>query len=226
MRDEGFHPSSLIPHRLFMDRRITIGVVVVLLLLSGYVWYTFLRADAPPTTPTGTPAPTAILFSQVDQSKVQAIEVKDLKNNVVTQLTRSGDTWTMNQPKQGGSDTDRIDQLLLQLAHTTATRKLDAPGDLTQFGLNPPLYQAKLTYQDGSALTINLGTKNTDSSAFYAVKDGDTAVYLIEAAVGTGIQQFVTTPPYTPTPTETPAATEPPAETETPASAPVATPTP
>lgn len=206
-----------------MDRRITVGVVVILLLFGGYIWYTFLRADAPPQSPV-TPQPTAILFMQVEQDKIQSIEVHDTKNNVVTQVTRNGDAWNMTQPKQGSADADRISALLLQLAHTTATRKLDSPGDLTQFGLNPPLYEAKLAYQDGSTVTVDVGIKNTDGSAYYTIKNGDGAVYLVATTVGDDVVQFVTTPPYTPTPTATPAATDTPEATQPPPAA--ATPTP
>ncbi len=202
-----------------MDRRITIGVVVLFALLGGYIWYTFLRQDAPPVTPQ-TPEPTAILFLNFEFDKAQTLQVRDVKNNQTTRVVRDGDKWKMEQPAQGEAFLSRVDDLVFNLARVTATRKLNPQADLAQFGLNPAQYETIVTLQDGTTFTILLGNENPEGSAFYASKNGDAGVYLIDTSVGETIREFVTMPPYTPTPTATPGPTE------TPAAAPNATPTP
>ncbi len=198
-----------------MDRRITIGVIVVLALLGGYIWYAFLREGAPPTTPV-TPEPTAILFLSFEFDKVQTLQVRDVKNNKTTRVTRDGDTWKMEQPAQGEAFLERVEKLVFDLARVTATRKLNPQSDLAQFGLNPAQYETSLTLQDGSAFTILLGNENTGADAFYAMKNGDAAIYLIDTSIGETIQEFVTMPPYTPTPSATPEPIATPQATPTP----------
>lgn len=186
-----------------MDRRISLVFVVILLVLGGYIWYTFLRSDAPPLTPS-TPEPTPILFLSVDQNKVQAVEVKDVKNNQSTRVVRDGANWKMEQPKQGQADSTRIEDLLFDFASLTADRKLDSPGDLAGYGLNPPQYQVNLSLQEGSAVMVQVGSENPGATLLYVMKNGDPSVYLVDSSHDKKIQEFVTMPPYTPTPSPTP----------------------
>lgn len=186
-----------------MDRRITIALLVVLAVLGGYIWYTFLRADAPPITPV-TPAPTPLAVLKFDDAHVTALQVRDVKNNQTTRVVRSGDVWKMEQPAQGDAFTPRVERILFDLAALNAERKIQAPSDLAAYGLNPPSYQVQVTLQDGSTYTLVLGNQNPDQNYWYAKKDSDAAVYLINASIGDDIQEFVTKPPYTPTPPPTP----------------------
>jgi hypothetical protein len=193
-----------------MDRRITIGVVAVLALLGGYIWYTFLRSDAPPVMPV-TPEPTPALFLSIESVKVQAVEVRDVKSNAVTRVVRDGEKWKMAQPAQGEAFADPVDELLYGLARIDVDRQLGVQSDLTPFGLNPAAYELRVTLEDSSVVTVSIGNKNPDGNSFYALKGGDGTVYLIRSSIGERIQDLVNTPPYTPTPTVTPTATGTPA---------------
>lgn len=209
-----------------MDRRVTIALVAILALLGGYIWFTFLRPDAPPLTPV-TPTPAAILFLDLDQTKIQSVQVQDLKTQATTRVVRAAEAWTMQAPAQGIALTGPINSLLFALSHVEANRKLDAPSDLTTYGLNPAQYQLDLTLQDGAPLTVLVGAENPGSEYSYVMKKGDPAVYLIDFALGDQIKEFVTKPPFTPTPapTRTPEGT-PAAASSTPTQLPQPTPTP
>ncbi len=198
-----------------MDRRITLAFVAILILLGGYIWYAFLRADAPPQTPV-TPAPTPISFLQLKTDQVNAIQVRDVKTNQTTRVVRDGDKWKMEQPAQGEAFFSRVGSFVALFNRVNADRKIETPGDLAAFGLNPPQYELRLEMQDGSALTIQLGDQNPDGNYFYARKNDDAAVYLINSSLGEKIKEFVTLPPYIPTPTAPPAPSETPESTPTP----------
>ncbi len=185
-----------------MDRRITLVLVIILVVLGGYSWFNFMRECAQPTTPM-TPMPTPLAFLSVPQDKVTTVQVRDVKNNKVTQITRSGDKWNMEQPVQGEAYQPNVDDFLFELANVTAERKIDNPSDLASFGLNPPAYEVKVTQQDGQTLAVELGTQNPDKTFFYAQKNGDASVYLVSLPVGEAIQNFVNMPPFTPTPSPT-----------------------
>jgi hypothetical protein len=198
-----------------MDRRITIGLVVALALLGGYIWYTFLRSDAPPLSPV-TPAPTEIAFLRLDRAQVTALQVREVANNTITRVVRDGEAWKMEQPLQGQAFGSRVDELLFNLARSNAERNLGAQSDLMPFGLNPPRYELQVTVAGAEPVTIALGNKNPDGNSYYALRGGDGTVYLVSSLIGQKIEEFVTMPPYTPTPTGTRAPTETPAATPTP----------
>lgn len=191
-----------------MDRRITLALVAVLVVLGGYIWYTFLRADAPPLNPV-TPEPTPILFLDLDESKIQTVRVRNLQDNQTTQVVRDGEGWKMEQPAQGPAVLGPINSLIFALSRVDVDRKLASPGDLAGYGLNPAKYQVDLTMQDGTAITVLVGGENPDGDYSYAMKNGDAAVYLIDFSLQEQIAEFVTKPPYTPTPepTQAPEAT-------------------
>lgn len=182
-----------------MDRRITLALVAILVLLGGYIWYTFLRADAQPLTP-ATPQPTSILFLQLDEGKIQSIQVRDVKSNQTTRVVREGDQWKMEAPAQGPADQGPVRTMVFDLARVEVDRKLAAPGDLAGYGLNPPKYQMDVELQDGTRVTVLLGAQNPDGDYAYVMKNGDSAVYLMDSSLSDQIQEFVTTPPYTPAP--------------------------
>lgn len=198
-----------------MDRRITITLVVVLALLSGYIWYTFLRADAPPLRPL-TPEPEAILFYSVDPNQMQRVQVLDLASGETTIIARDGKRWRMEAPIRGEAYFVRVDGLVYDLSRIEVDRKLDAPGDLAAFGLDPATLQVTITLTDGTETMLLIGNENPDQNYAYAIKNGDPAVYLVDFSLREDVQEFITAPPYTPTPSPTPG----------PISTPVSTPAP
>jgi hypothetical protein len=195
-----------------MDRRVTVVVVILFLALGGYVWWTFLRADAPPVAAV-TPEPTPIPFLNLTPDDVTAVEIRDVKANQVVRVARSGEEWQMESPKQGPADSNRVSSLLFQLASIDATRELQDVTDLAQYGLNPPLHELRVTLEDGSTQVVQLGEENPDQTSVYATKPGATSVFLIRASTGEAVAEFVTTPPFTPTPTATAEPTGTPAPT-------------
>lgn len=186
-----------------MDRRITLALVLVLFVLGGYIWYTFLRADAPPLT-SPTPEPEAVVFYSANPNQIQRVKVEDLVGGKTTVIVRDGDRWRMQEPKQGEAYFVRVDGLVFDLARIEVDRKLDAPGDLAAFGLNPAKLETTITLADGTETTLLLGNENPDQNYVYALKEGDPAVYLVDFSLRDDLTDFVTMPPYTPTPSPTP----------------------
>lgn len=185
-----------------MDRRLTIALFAILALLGAYIWYTFLRQDAPPLTPV-TPEPEEIVFYSADPNQMQRVQAQDAASGDTTIIVREGDRWRMQAPAQGDAYFVRADALVFDLSRIEADRKLETPGDLTAFGLNPPQYRVIITLTDGTETTLSLGNENPDQNYAYAIKNGDPAVYLVEFSLREDVIEFITSPPYTPTPSPT-----------------------
>lgn len=198
-----------------MDRRITIALVVVLALLGAYIWYTFLRADAPPLA-SATPEPEEFLFYDVDPNQIQKVQLENIAQGETVILVRDGDGWRMEAPVQGEAYFLRVDGLVFDLSRIAVDRKLDTPGDLSSYGLNPAQFQVTITLQDGTVSTLLIGNENPDQNYAYAIKNGDPAVYLVDFSLRDDVIDLISSPPYTPTPSPTPEPIGTPVPTPTP----------
>jgi hypothetical protein len=175
----------------------------------------FWREDAPPLN-APTPEPTPLAITDFAPGSIVGLEITETETGQRLRLVKSDDTWQMQSPAQGEAYSPRVDSLTFQLAQVRANRKLEQPASLTDFGLEPPLYELKLTLEGGNSETLQLGGQNPDKNFYYAMKTGDSGVYLISSTTGDAIKDLVAMPPYTPTPTVVMAATLTPEPTITP----------
>ncbi len=188
-----------------MKLRNTIILLVVLVVLGGYAWYISNNNVAPITgAATGTPAPTPVVMFDVVTDKVNKFQVTDLKKNLTVSVTRQGDNWHMDQPKDSDTDLLKIDSTLSQLSHLEATRVLTNTTDLGQFGLTSPSIQATMVLTDSTQFVLKIGDETPDKADYYALKGDDKTVYLISASIGQALIDYLDQPPYPPTPTPTP----------------------
>lgn len=189
-----------------MDRRITLALVVLVALLGGYIWYTFIRADAPPVKPPP-PEPTAIPFANFEDEDLTAIQVRNLQSNQTTRIVRDGQVWKMEQPAQGEAFQPRANGIAYQVSVIEPARQFAAAGDLSEYGLNPAAYAVDLTLANGATIHFEIGKQNPNETGYYAKKADDPLIYLLSGSLVSEIIKFADSPPYTPTPSSTPAPT-------------------
>ncbi len=195
-----------------MNFRLTLVLLIVLVLLAGAVYY----VQATPATPTPA-AKTASVLSFLPSDATQ-IEATGQGKTVVVARGDDG-KWLLKQPEQGPADQVRVDSLLSALGTLTATRTIDAPASLAEFGLDQPKVQAKVTLKSGQTPTLLVGDQNPDKTSYYAKLPDQPAVYMISVATGGDLSRLLTDPPKA-TPTPTPLPTVPAAGTPTPAGTP------
>jgi hypothetical protein len=202
-----------------MNRRNTIILAVVFFaLLAGY---TYLSRSGTPATgqPSGTPSPTpAPVFNFLTDNAVK-FQVSDLHKNQTVVVTRKGQDWHMEQPKDSATDPIRIGDALDSIAHLDAARVLTDTTDLSGFGLITPTIEVRVTMSDTTQSLLQIGDATLDNSDYYALKGGDKQVYLISSSTVDTLRNYLDLPPYPPTATLTPLPTL------TPSITPTATPT-
>jgi hypothetical protein len=199
-----------------MDRRFTIALVAALFVLGGYIWYMFLRADAPPVN-APTPEPTPLAFLTVSPQGIRGIEVVENETGRRLRLVKANDQWQMEAPARGEAYAPQVESLVFQLGLIRSDRKLTSPASLADYGLAPARYEIRLELEDAGVQAVQLGGQNPDKNYYYAIKAGDDAVYLISSAVGDAIVDILAMPPFTRTPTVVLAPTLTPEPTFTPA---------
>lgn len=201
-----------------MNFRLTLTMVAVFVVLAGAVWYTELRnGPPPPATPTGQAS-----VLNLDSANITKIEVEDQGKRAAVQ--RGDDNvWRLTEPQPGEADNTTVNSTASQLAKLNATRKLESPGNLGDYGLANPSTKLRLTTKDGGSSEIDVGAKTPDSSAYYVKLAGQDPVYVVSAFTISGVTKWTTDPPK-PRPTATPIPASPsPATSPTAAGSPAPT---
>ena len=186
-----------------MNFRLTLALVAVFVVLGGVVWYTDLRNGTPgPATPTGQAS-----VLTLDAAQVAKLEVEDQGKRAVVQ--RGDDNvWRLTEPQAGEADNTTVNSSVAQLAKLNASRKLDSPGSLGDYGLASPTTKVRLTTKDGASSEVDVGAKTPDSSAYYVKLAGQDPVYVVSAFTIGDVTKWTTDPPK-PRPSPTPLAPPP-----------------
>ncbi|MGB8646132.1 MAG: DUF4340 domain-containing protein [Anaerolineae bacterium] len=198
-----------------MKFRNTIILLVLLIAVGGYAWYISQNQVTPFTGARNTPVPTPVNVFDVSTDSVTKFQVTDTKKNLTVSVTRQGQDWHMDQPKDSATDTIKILGAIGDLAHLDATRVLTNTTDLSQYGLDNPAIIATMTLSNTSQSVLKIGNATPDQGDYYALKGNDNQVYLVSAATHQGLADFLSDPPFPPTVTPTPLPTLP--DTPTPA---------
>jgi Domain of unknown function (DUF4340) len=197
-----------------MNRRNTIILVVIFVALAGYVIYIQSRNQAGNQAST-TPSPTPVTVFDFLTDNAVKFQVSDLHKNQTVVVSRQGQDWHMEQPKDSATDPVRVGDALDSIAHLDATRVLTNTTELSAYGLVTPTIEVRVTLSDTTQSLLHIGDATLDQSDYYALKGGDKQVYLISSATVDTLRNYLDEPPYPPTPTLTPLPTLTPSSTPT-----------
>lgn len=197
-----------------MNRRNTIILVIVFVALAGYAYYIQSRgpvSSQASATPSATPA---TVFEFLTDNAVK-FQVSDLHQNQTVVVSRQGEGWHMEQPKDSATDSSRVGVALDTIAHMDAVRVLTSTVELSAYGLVTPTIEVRVTMSDTTQSVLQIGDATADKANYYALKGGDKQVYLISSSSVDTFRNYLDLPPYPPTPTLTPLPTLTPSSTPT-----------
>jgi hypothetical protein len=187
-----------------LNFRLTTVLVAVFAIMAAGVWYVELRGG--PRTPTPLPGQAQMLdLKNEDLTRIE-IEAEG-KRAVVERGTDN--VWRLVEPQAGEADNTTVDSAATRFAKLNASRKIENPGNLADYGLTTPTSRMRITSRDGAAHEILIGAQTPDRSAFYTKKANDEAVYVVSSFNMGDVTRWPNEPPR-PRPTPTPLPTLPP----------------
>jgi hypothetical protein len=109
------------------------------------------------------------------------IDAMDLRRGATTIRCRRMDgRWRVVEPATGQVPSDLVTALVANLTQLPEVEVVDEEGgNLTQFGLDPPVSQMTLTLAGGKLVHVRLGSRNPSGTAIYAQRDDSRRVFLI-----------------------------------------------
>lgn len=117
--------------------------------------------ESPEKKSEGTPSPEST-------GKIESIEI-------------DSHSWLIKKPKEVKGENSAIDMLARSIVNSSKEETVeDSPADLKKYGLDEPRYI--LTVSDGKKKeTIKIGGKTIDKKNYYAMKEGEKPVFLINS---------------------------------------------
>ena len=130
-----------------------------------------------------------------EDAQIQVCDLGDLFSFQFTdQSTGTGmsfvkeeDTWYVADDRQIPLNQTYIDSMESTYASLTATRKIDDPDALSDYGLDSPSYTVQATDADGNTTTFSIG--NTADEDYYLIVDGtESPVYTVSSTAVSVLQ--------------------------------------
>ena len=150
----------------------TIVLIVVLAGLGAYIY--FVDSERPIA---GIEEKQKVFT--VESDKIE--EIRLTADNETTLLRKADDTWRMIEPQQAAVDQNEVSGLTTNLATLEVNRVIEEnASDLSKYGLADPRIKVAFKAQ-GASGEVHIGEKTPTQSDMYAVKPGESRVFLVSA---------------------------------------------
>ena len=181
-----------------MNFKTTGILILVLAILSGYIYYDRMNRVPPPRRET-------TFVYQLDISDIARMDVQYRGQTVSVKWDETNSEWYFTDQSDKKVHPDRANGLRVLLSGPGANRVLltetATPEQLKEYGLVEPQVVATIALKTGRVHRVLLGDRTPDGNNYY-IKNGDRdGVYLVDFTWGNEILRFVAEPPIvTPTP--------------------------
>ncbi len=190
-----------------MSIRTTLVLLVVLVALGVYVFWSGTDTDQPDPDGVIDTATDTISVLDLDPATIRAITVTETDGETV-QLEQEEGEWIIAMPALGPADSQRVEWVVDDLANLKATRIITpTDADLSPYGLDAPQHTITLAGEEGVLARLQLGDVNPGGNAVYVQRDDDPTIYLVSDFTFDSARRWLTTPPLPPTPTAEPSPT-------------------
>lgn len=183
-----------------MNRKTTLILLGVLLVLGAYTYYYQVSKKAPQPTPTSMPS-TAVWYNTTPD-QITALQITENASGKQVAVSKDAQSqWQVTKPNAQPADPNALSTLTTNLATLSFMANITSTADLAPFGLITPTYTLEATLSTGKALKAYIGDKIPTGNGFYLLRDGDKNPL---AVPDTSLQPFIdllANPPYVPTPT-------------------------
>jgi len=173
-------------------------MVAISLLLAGGA-FAIEKTQAPITTDT------TVYVLEIKDTEIQRI---DVTAKAGTAAFERAEPFGWKFADSGDmADLSRVSSVVNRLAKLRSSSTVtENVGDLSPYGLAPPVDTALLTLKDGTQHRVVIGNKTPNDAAYFAMVEGKTRLHTINTLLVGDIEKLVADPPV-PSPTPNAAAT-------------------
>lgn len=164
-------------HRtLFLLGGIFIVLVLIYLALSSYQWDAG-EADSGEDSQ----------IQVTDLGELSSFQFTDQSTGTGMSFVKEDGTWYMADDREIPLDQTYIDAMENTYASLTATRQIDEPDALSDYGLDSPAYTVQATDADGNTTTFSVGDA-ADEDYYLTVDSAQAPVYTVTSSAVSVLQ--------------------------------------
>ena len=158
----------------------TLGLVVVLAGLVGYIYFIDSKQEVGGTTVREKP------FESVQADDIEEMQVKSADGET-THLQKTDGKWEIVEPVKAAADTSELTTIASSIATLEINRVVDESAtDLKQYGLEPPRLEVAFRSKGQKELThLQIGEKTPTGSDLYARFPDQKRVFLVSSFLDT-----------------------------------------
>lgn len=155
---------------------------VVLAGLGGAVWWSNKQEALKEKQPDPNARHTILGVAEAD---MKHFELRPRSGEPIVVDRDADGVWEITKPQKMRADLGAITSMLASVSNLLAERILDEnPTDIATYGLNPPVFVAEFTTNDGKVHTLNLGdTTPGGASSQYVMTSSDKRLYVASTFV-------------------------------------------
>src|SRR3982751_4909465 len=172
-----------------MKPRSLLVAAVLLVALSGAVWWSKRHPEAARSSTAATPASPKLVDIPSGQIKSIALKKKD---GSTVEVEKTKDKWTIAAPAQYSADQDAVSSMTSSLSPITADSVVeDKPTDVAKYGLNAPTLTVTVGESNGKSQAIYFGDDVPAGSLVYVRVGSDPKVYAVSSSTKTSLDKGV-----------------------------------
>jgi len=131
-----------------------------------------------------------IQLQKIDDERIKSISLDD--GNHVILLVRDGNSWKIKEPVEARTARHAVNNVLDAVCDFEVEREVEEdPGDLSQYGLDPPSITVTTSLDDGSEEKIFVGASVPVGAKYYVMKNPGGPVYTVASHKITALRKGV-----------------------------------
>jgi hypothetical protein len=172
-----------------MKPRSLLVAAVLLVALSGAVWWSKRHPEAAQSSTANTPASPKI--TDIPSAQIKSLTLKK-KDGSTVEVEKTKDKWTIAAPAQYPADQDAVSGMTSSLSPITADSVVeDKPADVSKYGLNNPSLTVTVGENNGKSEQITFGDDVPAGSLVYVRVGSDPKVYAVSSSTKTSLDKGV-----------------------------------
>ena len=163
---------------------ITIVVLLLLVVAMGAAYFLLVNRNAEDGGDLDSEEDTSIVLSEFEDDQISELSFDNGTLSMTLVYDAEAETWSDPQDPDFPVYQSKANTMRNTVSGLSATQMVtDAPEDIAEYGLEDPAMTITLSLTDGSEFTMYIGSELVTGNGYYAMVEGDPAVYVVSRTV-------------------------------------------